>query len=327
MRFDSVFTLCAMGALLAVGAYGYLFDEPFVLTLAAKASIFALAGSGLHIALGYGGLVSLGHAAFFGIGGYAAGILASHARNYEVMLTWPVEISGTTSLPIIWLISMLAAGLVSIPIGLVSLRTGGAYFIMITLAFAQMFYYFAISWPAYGGEDGLSFYVRNSVGDLQTMNPWIWFLICYGVLVVALIFIGLMRRSRFGLALAMAKENPVRLANIGVSPRKVLLAAFVLSAIVTGLAGALYADLNRFISPAMLSWHMSGEIMVFVILGGVGRLGGAVVGACLYILLEQVLGGITEYWQLPLGVILIVIVLMGSGGVAGLLDRKGKAHV
>lgn len=316
-----------MGALLAAGAYGYLADEPFVLTLAAKASIFALAGSGLHIALGYGGLVSLGHAAFFGIGGYAAGILASHARNYEVMMTWPVEFSGTTSLPIIWLVAMVVAGLASVPIGLLSLRTGGVYFIMITLAFAQMFYYFAVSWPSYGGEDGLSFYVRNSVGGLQTMNPWIWFLICYGVLVVALILIGLMTRSRFGLALAMAKENPVRLANIGVSPRKVLLAAFVLSAIVTGLAGALYADLNRFISPAMLSWHTSGEIMVFVILGGVGRLGGAVAGACLYILLEQVLGGVTEYWQLPLGLILIVIVLMGSGGVAGLFDRKGKVDV
>lgn len=326
MGSDRKFTLLAMGALLAAGLYGYFADAPFVLTLTAKASIFALAGSGLHLALGYGGLVSLGHAAFFGIGGYAAGILASHARNYEVMMSWPIEIAGTTSLPVIWLVAMVAAGLVSLPIGLLSLRTGGVYFIMITLAFAQMLYYFAVSWPAYGGEDGLSFYVRNTMGDLQTMNPWTWFLICYILLAAALVLISLMTRSRFGLALSMARENPVRLANIGVSPRRVLLVAFVLSAMLTGLAGALYADLNRFISPAMLSWQTSGEIMVFVILGGVGRLGGAVAGACLYILLEQVLGGVTEYWQLPLGLILIVIVLMGSGGVAGLFDRKGATH-
>lgn len=315
-----------MAALLIAGLYGYFGDAPFVLTLAAKAAIFALAGSGLHIALGYGGLVSLGHAAFFGIGGYAAGILASHARNFEPLATWPFELAGTTSLPVIWLVAMVAAGLASLPIGLLSLRTGGVYFIMITLAFAQMFFYFAISWPAYGGQDGLSFYVRNTLSGLQTMSPWVWFLICYAVLAVVLLLIAFLTRSRFGLALAMARQNPLRLANIGIAPTRVLLTAFVFSAIVTGLAGALYADLNRFVSPAMLSWQTSGEIMIFVILGGVGRLGGPVAGACLYILLEHLLGGLTEYWQFLLGLVLIVIVLMGSGGIAGLFDRKGTGH-
>ena len=323
MRSDLIFTLAAMAALLAAGLYGYLGDEPFFLTLAAKAAIFGLAGAGLNVALGYGGLVSLGHAAFFGIGGYAAGILASHARNYQPMMTWPIELAGTTSAPLIWIAAMLAAGLFSLPMGLLSLRTGGVYFIMITLAFAQMLYYFAVSWPAYGGEDGLSFYVRNELGGLSTMDPWVWFLICYSILAVVLLLIAIITRSRFGLALTMARENPLRLGNLGIAPKRVLLTAFVISAIVTGLAGALYADLNRFVSPSMLSWHMSGEIMVFVILGGVGRLGGPVAGACVFILLEQVLGGFTEYWQFLLGIALIVIVLMGSGGIAGLFERSG----
>ena len=154
-----------------VALVAHLSGEPFLVTLATKAAILGLAGVGLNLALGYGGLVSFGHAAFFGIGGYAAGILASAAQNYEPLMTWPLELAGTTSMPVIWLAAIVAAGLVALPIGALSLRTGGVHFIMITLAFAQMIYYFAISWPAYGGEDGLSIYVRNSPRRARHHGP------------------------------------------------------------------------------------------------------------------------------------------------------------
>jgi branched-chain amino acid transport system permease protein len=297
-------------------------DDPFIVTLATKVAILALAGAGLNLALGFGGLVSFGHAAFFGLGGYAASILASHALNYEPVFVWPFEISGTTSMPVIWLVAMVAGAIAAAAIGALSLRTGGVYFIMITLAFAQMIYYFAISWPAYGGEDGLSIYVRDSFPGLNTLDPLQFFLICYVVLMVALAFCFVLTRSRFGLALQAARQNATRLAAVGIEPFGIRLMAFAISGAITALAGALYADLNRFVSPAMLNWHTSGEIMVFVILGGVGRIFGPVAGAALYIVLEHNLGGLTEYWQLPLGLLLLAVVLYARGGILGLVSRQ-----
>jgi branched-chain amino acid transport system permease protein len=208
---------------------------------------------------------------------------------------------------------------------MLSLRTGGVHFIMITLAFAQMIYYFAISWPAYGGEDGLSLYLRNGLLGLNTMDPWTFFLIAYGLLLAVLGLSLMIVRSRFGLALDMARQNALRLTSVGVRPFDVRLAAFVLSAAITGLAGALYADLNRFVSPTMMSWHLSGELIVFVILGGVGRLCGPVAGAALYILLEHQLGQVTEYWQFLLGILLLLVVLFARGGIVGLVAGR-PAH-
>ena len=241
------------------------------------------------------------------------------------LLTWPVEIAGTTAMPVIWLVAILAALLAAIPIGMLSLRTGGVHFIMITLAFAQMIYYFAISWPAYGGEDGLSLYLRNGLLGLNTMDPWTFFLIAYGLLLLVLALSLTIVRSRFGLALDMARQNALRLTSVGVRPFDVRLTAFVISAAITGLAGALYADLNRFVSPTMLSWHLSGELIVFVILGGVGRLCGPVAGAALYILLEHQLGQLTEYWQFLLGLLLLAVVLFARGGLIGLVAGR-PAH-
>ena len=295
----------------------------FVVTMATKAAIFALAAVGLNLALGYGGMISFGHAAFFGIGGYACGILASHAMSGE-----PVAfgLPGTNAMPIIWLVSMAASALVALVIGAMSLRTRGVYFIMVTLAFAQMVYYFAISWPKYGGEDGLSFYVRNKLGGINTMMPLNYFLICATLLVLALALTAVITRARFGLALQAVRANPQRALAVGIRPFAVRLTAFVLSGAITGLAGALYADLNRFVGPGMLSWHMSGEIMVFVILGGVGRLMGPVAGAMAFILLEHVLGGWTEYWQAPLGLLLLAIVLFAPGGLIGLVAGRERHH-
>jgi branched-chain amino acid transport system permease protein len=227
-------------------------------------------------------------------------------------------------MPVIWLVAIVAAAIAALPIGALSLRTAGVYFIMITLAFAQMIYYFAISWPAYGGEDGLSIYVRNGFPGLNTLDPLTFFAICYALLIAALWFTSRVTRSRFGLALAAARQNDVRLASVGIGPFRIRLTAFVISAMITGLAGALYADLNRFVSPSMLSWHTSGEIIVFVILGGVGRLFGPVAGAALYIILEHSLGGVSEHWQFFLGLLLLAVVLFARGGLIGLVAGERR---
>ncbi|MHC1550405.1 branched-chain amino acid ABC transporter permease [Phyllobacterium sp. K27] len=307
--------------LLAVPLVATVIGEPFYVTLSTRVAILALAAVGLNVALGLGGLVSFGHAAFFGIGGYTAGILAIHAFNAEPLF---LGLEGTTSMPWIWLVAIVICGLVAVPIGAISLRTAGVYFIMITLAFAQMIYYFAISWPAYGGEDGLSLSVRNTFPLLNTAKPLPFFLICYALLLLAMALFALMRGSRFGAALQTARQNETRLAAVGIAPFNIKLVAFVTSAMITGLAGALFADLNRFVSPSMLSWHMSGELIVLIILGGKGRLFGPLAGAMLYVLFEFTLGGITERWQLFLGLILLGVVLFARGGLLGLFAGKAR---
>ena len=310
--------LCIL-ALALVPLMALWMDKPYVITLATKVCILAMAGVGLNLVLGYGGLVSFGHAAFFGLGGYVAGILASHALNYVPIMESPWLIEGTTRMLFIWPVVVLVCAMFALLIGALSLRTSGVYFIMITLAFAQMIYYFSISWPSYGGEDGLSVYLRSSFPGLNTMTGIHFFGITFVWLLISLWLTSRLVQSRFGLALQAARQNPVRVAAVGISPYRVQLTAFVISGVITGIAGALYTDLNRFVSPSMLSWHTSGEIMVFVILGGVARLTGPLVGAALFIILEQTLGSVSQNWQFWLGAVLIVVVLYARGGVVGLL--------
>lgn len=312
--------------LVLVPFWAWSTGQAYILTLCTKVAILALAGVGLNIALGLGGLVSFGHAAFFGIGGYAMGILASHAQVFDPIAEWPVLINGTKSMPVIWIVAMVSAALAALVIGALSLRTSGVYFIMITLAFAQMLYYFTIGWPAYGGEDGLSIYLRNSFPGLTTLVPVQFLILSYVVLGLALLFSARLARSAFGLALTAARQNADRVETVGIAPYRLRLVAFVISGAITGLAGALFADLNRFISPTMFSWHTSGEIMIFVILGGVGRLYGPVAGAALFILLEHLLGGVSEYWQIFLGALLLGVVLFARGGLIGTLAGREVAH-
>jgi branched-chain amino acid transport system permease protein len=311
-------------ALLAAPLVAVMLDEPFYVSLASRVAILALAGVGLNLALGSGGMVSFGHAAFFGLGGYVAGIAALHAFEGSAFLTWPVEIGGSESMIVIWLVALAVTALVALVLGAISLRTSGVYFIMITLAFAQMIYYFAISLPTYGGEDGLSIYLRSGLPLIDAEDPLTFFLVCYGLLLAAIFFTHRLVGARFGAALLCARMNPGRLATLGIAPFPVKLTAFTLSAMITGLAGALFAELNGFVSPAMLSWHRSGEIMIFVILGGVGRLFGPVAGAALFILLESFIGGWTDRWQLVLGLILLAVVLFARGGVIGLLAGRAR---
>ena len=318
--------LAVLGALLAVPLWALVADEPFTITLATRAAIFALAAAGLNIALGQGGLVSLGHAAFFGLGGYAMGILAFHAQTYAPLQIGPVSFPGSTSMPVIWLVAMTVSGFAALAIGLLSLQTTGVYFIMITLAFGQMFYFFAISWATYGGDDGLSIYVRNGFPGLNTLDPIQFFGLCYSLLCLVLLLSALLARSPFGLALNAARQVPARVETVGLDPTRVKLVAFVLSGIVTGLAGALFADLNRFVSPTMFSWQTSGELIVFIILGGTARLCGPVVGACVFVLLEHWLGQLSEYWHIYLGALLLLVVLFARGGLIGLLSGRKAAH-
>ena len=290
--------------------------ESYYVNVVSRVVIFAIAGVGLNLALGYGGMVSLGHAAFFGLGAYVSGIAAFHfAEGSEFMS----GIAGTNQMLTIWLITIFVTAFFALIIGFISIRTTGVYFIMITLAFAQMIYYFALSWPTYGGEDGLLMSARNQLSFLDSDNDISFFAICFTLLVISLAFTSRIMSARFGAALDVARINEIRLATAGISPNPIKLTAFVLSAIIVGLAGALFADLNRFVSPDLMSWQMSGEIIIFILLGGVGRLYGPVIGASLFVLLETFIGGYTEHWKLFLGLILLIIVLFAKGGLMQLL--------
>lgn len=313
--------------ILALPLWALLVDEPFTITLVTRAVILALAAVGLNIALGIGGLVSFGHAVFFGIGGYTMGILAYHAQTYTALDLGLFSVAGTKVMPVIWLIAVIISALIALVIGILSLRTSGVYFIMITLAFGQMFYYFAISWAAYGGEDGLSIYVRNGFPGLNTLVPVQFFGLCFALLCLVLFLNARLQSSAFGLALNAARQTAARVETVGLDPMRLKLAAFVISGAITGLAGALFADLNRFVSPTMFSWQLSGELIILIIIGGVGRLMGPVIGACIFVALEHFLGGLTEFWHIYLGAILLGIVLFGRGGVIGLLTGKEGAHV
>lgn len=313
--------------LLILPLWALAMDQPFTITLATRAVILALAAVGLNVLLGFGGMVSFGHAVFFGIGGYAMGILAFHAQTYAPLDLGFFSVAGTKFMPMIWLVAVLASAFIAFLFGLLSLRTSGVYFIMITLAFGQMFYYFAISWAQYGGEDGLSIYIRNDFPGLNTLVPIQYFAICLTILCIVLVFKARLQSSPFGLALNAARQSTVRAEAVGLNPMKLRLLAFVISGAITGLAGALFADLNRFVSPTMFSWQVSGELIVLIIIGGVGRLMGPVVGACLFVALEHFLGGLTEFWHIYLGAILLAIVLFARGGVFGLLTGKEGANV
>ncbi|MCC5993642.1 MAG: branched-chain amino acid ABC transporter permease [Rhodobacteraceae bacterium] len=307
-------------ALFAVPLWALAVGEPFIITLATRIAILAIAAVGLNIALGLGGMVSFGHALYLGVGGYVAGIAAHHAFAGTTVMGLP----GTNQMLPIWVIAMLLSGLVAGVVGALSLRTSGIFFIMITLAFAQMGFFFTLSWPAYGGEDGLPIFVRNQFPGLNTARPWDMFLLAYGVLVAALLVFAMLRAARFGAALMAIRQNPDRTAAVGISPFGIKLVAFVLSGMITGLAGAMMADLTRFVSPAMMAWTMSGELIVIIILGGVGRLFGPVVGAALLVGFEVFFGGLTEHWKLWLGLVLLAVVLFARGGLIGLIAGRER---
>ncbi len=297
-----------LAVLLVFPLLALLVGGDFYLGLAARILIFALAATSLNLILGFGGMVSFGHAAFIGVGAYTVGVLAQ---------------AGINSAWVVWPAAMLVAALFAGVIGAISLRTQGVYFIMITLAFAQMLYYLAISFKAYGGDDGLSLPGRSQLGlglDLADDRTFYYVTLLLATLVLVLVW--RLLNARFGHVLQAIRENETRMEAIGFAVYRFKLTAFVIAGALAGLAGALLANLGSFVSPSMMQWNQSGLLMVMVILGGVGHLWGGVIGAVVFLLLEEVLSGYTIYWQFLLGAALLAVVLAAPNGLMSLLRRK-----
>ncbi len=292
--------------------------EPYLVSLFSRIFIYALAAVSLDLILGYGGMVSLGHAAFFGIGAYVAGILAFHSVEGTPIISWPFQIPGCESGLIVWPIAVMVSGLIAWIIGALSLRTSGMHFIMITLAFAQMLYYFFVSLEAYGGDDGLSLISRNTFAGVDLGNDTHFYYLCLALLGLFLLFAHKLVRSRFGMVIRGSRENDRRMKALGFPTYRYRLACFMIAGAAAGLAGALIANQTEYISPGLMHWSRSGEILIMVLLGGMGTLFGPVLGATTLLLLEEILSIYTEHWMAYLGPFLIVVVLFARRGIYGL---------
>jgi branched-chain amino acid transport system permease protein len=278
----------------------------------------------LDLIVGYGGMVSLGHAAFVGVGAYVVGLLHWHADRELLLFGF---IPGTSSPLVTFPLAVLTAGALAALIGLVSLRTGGIYFIMITLAFAQMLYFLFVSWRLadgdrqYGGDDGLRFPAESRLFGVDIAQDLPFYYLALALLALVL-FVG--RRtteSRFGLLLQGCRENERRMRALGFPTLRYKLAAFAIAGAVAGLAGALLALHESYVSPAIMHWTRSGDLVVMVVLGGMGTLVGPVAGATLFLLMERFLPDWTEHWMLVFGPALIAIVLFARRGLLGLAER------
>jgi len=294
-------------------------NEPFLTTVASRVLIYALVAASLDLILGFGAMVSFGHAAFFGIGAYVVGILTHHSVEASAITFLPGDWTGTTSALIQWPLAILTAGLFALIIGAMCLRTTGVYFIMITLAFAQMLYYFMTSLPTYGGQDGLNLWERSTLPFLDLYDDTQFY---YVTLTLLLAFMLLARRivsSRFGMVLRGCKQNETRMKALGFPVYRYKLAAFVIAGMGAGLAGALAANHTEFVGPGLMHWTRSGEIMVMVILGGMGTIFGPVLGAATLLMMEETLSGFTEHWMVFLGPFLVFVVLFARRGLYGWL--------
>jgi len=299
-----------IAGLLLLPLYTSMSGNVFALTLFTRIVIFALAAVSLNLIMGYGGMMSFGHAAYLGIGGYAVGILAAEGIG-SGFVQWPVV--------------LLASALFAVVIGTLSLRTRGVYFIMITLAFAQMAYYIASSLSRYGGDDGLTIYKRSDFGGLINLSNRVQFYyLCLTCLFAGIYLVWRIVNSRFGLVVQGLRSNEARMQAIGFPATRYRLVCFVIAGTLCGLAGALLANNTDFVSPAVMYWTRSGDLMVMVILGGMGTLFGPVVGAIVYLMLEEFLSQWTEYWALIMGPLLLLIVLFGRGGIVGVLGRFSR---
>ena len=324
-RTIAVAVVIAMLALVPV--YAHLVGNLFVLSLFTRIVILAIAAVSLNLIMGFGGMVSFGHAAYFGIGGYVVGILA-HEGVRSGFVQWPLAI--------------LLSAIFALGIGALSLRTRGVYFIMITLAFAQMIYYVAVALDRYGGDDGLTIYRRSQFAGLVDLaNKTVFYYVCLALLLGCVYLVWRLVNSRFGLVIQGSRSNDRRMNAIGFPTFRYRLTAFVIAGAICGLSGALLANHTDFISPAMMHWTRSGDLIVMAVLGGMGSVFGPVLGALALLLLEEALPSVIglfavlftgkdmatarEYWQLILGPMLLLIVLFARGGIDGILAglRRG----
>jgi branched-chain amino acid transport system permease protein len=298
--------MLAMLALLPV--YTTLTGDLFVMTLFTRVLILAIGAVSLNLIMGYGGMVSFGHAAYLGIGGYAVGILAKEGVG-SGFVQWPAAIA--------------VSALYALVVGALSLRTRGVYFIMITLAFAQMIYYVAIGLDRYGGDDGLTIYQRSRFGGLIDLNnKTVFYYLCFALLMASIYLVSRLVNSRFGLVIRGTRSNDRRMRAIGFPTFRYKLVCFVIAGALCGLAGALLANHTSFISPALMHWTRSGDLIVMVVLGGLGSLFGPLIGAVTFLLLEEALSRVTEYPDLILGPVLLLVAIYLHGGIEGLLQWR-----
>ena len=287
----------------------------FYLSLASRIVVFGVAATSLNLVLGYGGMVSFGHAAFVGVGAYVTGVMISEGVQ-----------SGVAHLAA----TVVITALVALVIGAISLRTRGVYFIMITLAFAQMLYYLANSVKGYGGDEGLNIRARSlfSLGDrvLDLKDPLAFYYVALAVLVLTLVALARFVPSRFGRTALALRDDEVRAEALGFPVYRSKLVVFVVAGALGGVAGALSVNLQGYVSPNVLHWTQSGTLMVMVILGGVATVWGGLVGAAVLMLMQEVLGAYTEHWEFWTGWVLLAVVLYARQGLVGVVktlrDRK-----
>lgn len=296
-----------------------LSGEPYFITLFSRILIYAIAAVSLDLLLGCGGLISLGHAAYVGIGAYVVGILYYHGEEGVPLLSSPILLPGTDSFLVAAPLAIAISALFALVLGSLCLRTKGMHFIMITLAFAQMLFYFFVSLEKYGGDDGLSLYSRNTIPGLDLGDDTAFYYLCFGLLALFLLFSVRLSRSRFGLVLQGAKSNDRRINSLGINSYWYKLGCFVIGGAGAGLAGALLANQTEYVSPGLLHWSLSGELMVMVLLGGLNSLYGPVLGAAFFLLLEEGLAMYTEHWMVFMGPVLILVVIFAKQGIFGML--------
>ena len=301
----------AFALLAVIPAFAEWTDVPFYNDLGRRLMILAIAALSLNLIMGYGGMISFGHAAYIGIGAYTVGICAEH---------------DVTSGFVQWPLALAASALIALVFGVISLRTRGVYFIMITLALAQMMYFLGVSLDRYGGDDGLPLTEASNFGEVIDISDdtSLYYLI-FVLLALCLWLSHRLVNSRFGMVIQGARSNEARMEAIGFPTFRYRLTAFVIAGTIAGLAGALLANHTDFVNPDMMHWTRSGDLIIMVLLGGMGSLAGPIVGALVFLLLEEFLSGVTEYWQLIFGPILILVVLYARGGLLGFLTRKDEA--
>jgi branched-chain amino acid transport system permease protein len=285
-----------------------LFGDIFYTKFATRIAVFGMAALALDILLGYAGLVSLGHAAFFGVGAYATGMLVNAG-----------VINGLVVMPA----AVFCAALAAFVIGALSLRTTGLYFIMITLAFAQMLYYIARSLRAYGGTDGFNLQGRVTLGGLININdPNSFYYLSLGLLGIVVFLCARFLRAEFGVVLRGSRDNAVSIEAVGFPHYLYKVPAIVISRAIAGLAGSLMANLTQYVSPAgLMNWEVSGDLLVMVIFGSAATLFGPILGAAVFFLLAEILSSLTEHWMLIFGPILILRVMLVKDGLYGILQK------
>jgi len=285
----------------------------YLLSLGERVMIFAIAALSLELLIGVAGLVSFGHAAFLGIGAYAAGILASHGHG-TLALALPAAV--------------VASALFALLTGAIAMRTRGVYFIMITLAFGQMAFFVATSLAPYGGDDGLTWPTRTLVlGTRVLKNETVFYYVILVCLAVTYVLAVRLAASRFGRVLRGITDNERRMEAIGFSPYPYRLTAYVMAGATCGLAGFLLGNQVEFVSPAYMQWQRSGELILMVLLGGTGTLYGPILGALAFLMLEEGLSRLTEHWKVILGPLLVLLVLFGRGGIAGAIERWRRGEL